>query len=211
MKVEVMKIMKTASEYRLEAREALRGCWGLAIGITVVFAIITGALSSTFAGLIILGGAFYVGLSITFVNLFRRGTLQFSDLFSGFSAVEFTATIGVYVKTLLFTWLWSLLFVIPGIIKGFGYSMAPYILADHPGITGGEALALSTELMAGKKWNLFCLYLSFIGWDILSIFTLGILQLWITPWKYAAVANFYESIKDQVYIPGEATSQTTEV
>ena len=197
--------MKTATEYRLEAKEMLKSSnsWGTAIAVSLVFAIITGALSSTFAGLIILGGAFYVGLSIAFVNLFRRGNMEFSDLFQGFSAVEFTSTIGLYVKMVIFTFLWSLLFVIPGIIKAFGYSMAPFILADHPSLTGGEALAVSTDLMAGKKWNFFCLLLSFIGWDILSFFTLGILQIWIMPWKYAAMANFYESIKDQVYLPGE--------
>ena len=79
--------------------------------------------------------------------------------------------------------------------------MAPYILMDHPEMTGGEAITASKNLMKGKKWKLFCLEFSFIGWILLSILTFGILLLWIEPWMQAAMAAFYESIKDEV--PGE--------
>lgn len=195
--------MKTAKEYRMQAKEILKGNWGVAIGMTVVYSIIISLLTGTLVGGIILTGAFMVSISIAFINLHRRGSMQFGDIAAGFNVGDFSATIGLYVKTVIFVALWSCLFYIPGIVKLFSYSMGPYILADHPGITGGEAITLSKELMVGKKWKLFCLELSFIGWDLLSILTLGILQLWIVPWKEAAIAAFYEDIKNEVVIPGE--------
>ena len=89
-------------------------------------------------------------------------------------------------------------FVIPGIIAVYKYSMAPYILMDHPEMTGGEAITASKNLMKGKKWKLFCVEFSFIGWCLLGALTFGIAYIWIGPYMQATMAAFYEDIKDEV-------------
>ena len=99
----------------------------------------------------------------------------------------------------LFVALWSLLFVIPGIIAAYSYAMTDYILAENPDMTAREAIAESKRLMKGNKWRLFCLELSFIGWALLSILTLGIGSLWLVPYTQAAYAAFYRDIKQEAY------------
>ncbi|MBP5599690.1 MAG: DUF975 family protein, partial [Lachnospiraceae bacterium] len=116
----------------------------------------------------------------------------------GFKKPGFSATIGLNVKMAIFILLWTLLFYIPGIIAVFKYSMAPYILMDHPEMTGGEAITASKNLMKGKKWKLFCVEFSFIGWCLLGALTFGIAYIWIGPYMQATVAAFYEDIKDEV-------------
>ena len=91
----------------------------------------------------------------------------------------------------LFTFLWSLLFVIPGIIKGYEYMLIPYLLADNPQMDREEAFAKSKEMMDGNKWSLFCLDFSFIGWMILSACTFGIGDLFLNPYTHMATAHFY--------------------
>ena len=103
------------------------------------------------------------------------------------------------VKTMffrdLYTFLWSLLFVIPGIIKAYEYRMIPYILADDPTISTEEAFAKSREMMTGQKWKAFVLDLSFIGWNILSILTCGILAVfYVAPYQNATNAALYEAL-----------------
>ena len=100
----------------------------------------------------------------------------------------------------VYVFLWSLLFVIPGIMASYSYAMIPYILAEHPELAPGEALAQSKELMRGNRWRLFCLQFSFIGWGILSSLTLGIGNLWLTPYKQAATAAFYREISGTEYV-----------
>jgi len=98
----------------------------------------------------------------------------------------------------IFVLLWSLLLIIPGIIAGLSYAMAPYILYENPDMSGSEAIKASKELMDGNKWHFFCLNLSFLGWDILCILTLGIGCLWITPYRQATYAAFYRGIKQGI-------------
>lgn len=94
----------------------------------------------------------------------------------------------------LFIFLWSLLFIIPGIIASYRYSMVPFILADNPDMSAGDAIDVSKTIMHGNKWRLFCLNFSFFGWDVLCALTFGILSIWISPYKHAALAAFYRSI-----------------
>lgn len=94
----------------------------------------------------------------------------------------------------LYVFLWSLLFVIPGIIAGYSYAMTDYILAEHPELTASEAISLSKQMMAGNRFRLFCLQLSFIGWGILCALTFGIGSLWLTPYVQAATAAFYREV-----------------
>ena len=96
----------------------------------------------------------------------------------------------------LFISLWSLLFIVPGIIKAYEYRMVPYIISEDPNMNYKDALAESKKLMMGNKWKTFVLDLSFIGWDILSLLTWGMLEIFfVAPYKASTEAALYESLK----------------
>ncbi|MBR3041458.1 MAG: DUF975 family protein [Eubacterium sp.] len=104
------------------------------------------------------------------------------------------------VKTMfckdIFTMLWTMLFIIPGIIKSYEYRMIPYILADNPEMDRKEVFKLSKELMTGNKWKAFVLDLSFIGWEILSVLTCGILTIfYVNPYILSTNAALYEKLR----------------
>ena len=100
----------------------------------------------------------------------------------------------------LYVFLWSLLFIIPGIIAGYSYAMTNFILAENPELTASEAIEQSKQMMSGNRWRLFCLQFSFIGWDLLCALTLGIGNLWLTPYKQAATAAFYREVSGTEHI-----------
>lgn len=102
----------------------------------------------------------------------------------------------------IFISLWSLLLVIPGIIKAFSYSMTPYILEENPELSANEAIDRSRAMMRGHKFDLFWLYLSFIGWAILCLFTAGIGFLWLAPYVTTTQAAFYEEVKADYALNG---------
>ncbi len=109
----------------------------------------------------------------------------------------------------LYIVLWSLLFVIPGIIKSYEYRMIPYILADNPNLSRDAAFELSRKMMTGNKWRAFVLDLSFIGWHILSAFTCGILSIfYVSPYVYATNAELYQALKGNM-VDGTASVETT--
>ena len=96
----------------------------------------------------------------------------------------------------LFIWLWSLLFIVPGIIKSYSYRLVPYIMSENPEMNFRDAQAESARLMNGNKWKAFVLDLSFIGWDILTLMTWGLLEIFfVGPYKASTDAALYESIK----------------
>lgn len=114
----------------------------------------------------------------------------------------FSHSYGNVIKTMflqgLFTFLWSLLFIIPGIIKAYEYLMIPYILAENPEISSKEAFARSKAMMDGEKWNAFVLGLSFIGWEILAAFTCCILSIfYVAPYRNLTFAQLYETLKNK--------------
>lgn len=96
-----------------------------------------------------------------------------------------------------FTSLWSLLLVVPGLIKYYAYSLTPYILIDNPELSANQAIDLSVKMMKGHKFDLFFLHLSFIGWIFLSIFTFGIGLLWVLPYMMTAQAAFYQDVRKE--------------
>ena len=106
--------------------------------------------------------------------------------------------IGGMLLVVVFTFLWSLLFVIPGIVKGYSYALTPYILIDDPQISIRDAVRKSQRMMSGQKFNLFYLQLSFIGWWILSIMTGGIGFLWLIPYYTTSMAAFYRNLRDNI-------------
>lgn len=100
----------------------------------------------------------------------------------------------------LYTTLWTLLFIVPGIIKAYEYRMIPYIMAEHPEIDTKEAFAISKQMMTGNKWDAFVLDLSFLGWEILSVFTCGILSIfYVNPYVCMTNAELYVKLKEITY------------
>lgn len=97
----------------------------------------------------------------------------------------------------LFVYLWALLLFVPGIIKAYAYAMTPYILVDNPDLSANQAINLSKKMMKGHKFDLFYLHLSFLGWGVLSVFTLGIGMLWLMPYMMTAQAAFYQDVKNE--------------
>ena len=202
--------MLKAKNFRLEAWEKLRGKCGTFALIAFIHSLIMGvcgALTYIYVGEIItllVGGPFALGLAMIALNVVRTRKVEVNQLFSGFR--EFGKAFIVNLLNSILIVLWTLLLIIPGIIKSFSYSMSYYILADEPTLTATEIRHRSIELMRGNKWRLFCLEVSFIGWWILCILTLGILSFWIIPYQQSAIAAFYQSLLPKV----EATTPQVE-
>lgn len=109
----------------------------------------------------------------------------------------------------LYTMLWTLLFIIPGIIKSYEYRMIPYLMAENPNLTKEQAFALSKQMMMGQKWSAFVLDLSFIGWHFLSVCTLGLLEVfYVGPYMYATNAALYEELSSAYGHPAQNTYVT---
>ena len=136
-----------------------------------------------------------LGVCMIYLGLTEGKKAEVGTLFQGFQS--FGKSIWLTILVAVFTFLWTLLLDIPGIIKGLSYSMAFYVLADNPEMTAREALRESKEIMHGHKWELFVLQLSFILWMILGLFTLGFAYIYVIPYMSTTVANFYQKIKRQ--------------
>lgn len=111
------------------------------------------------------------------------------DLFWGFN--RFTQSFLITLLNFAFIFLWTLLLVIPGVIKSFSYAMSNYIAIENPNMSAQECITESRKRMNGNKWKLFCLELSYIGWFLLIILTFGILSFWILPKYEQAHYEFY--------------------
>ncbi len=195
--------MLKAKDFRHAAWNKLHGNWGtmaLATIIYELFLVACSALSYIYIGgiaALFLDGAMTLGFSIMVLNVARKNEARVQHLFSGFR--NYVSSLALYLLILIFTFLWTLLFIIPGIIKAYSYSMSWYILADNPDMPANQARKKSMQLMKGNKWRLFCLHFSFIGWLLLGLLTLGILYFWITPYIKTAQAEFYRNlIKEDV-------------
>ena len=159
------------------------------IGSAIYIAIAAILLAAVY---FVLGSVIEAGYARFNLNLVDRTEAKIESLFTYFYNWKTTAATR-FIKT-LYCLLWSLLFIIPGIIASYSYAMTGYILADHPELTASEAIERSKEMMSGNRFRLFCLQLSFIGWAILCAFTFGIGNLWLTPYRQAATAAFYREI-----------------
>ena len=160
-------------------------------------------IASLFAAVIyfVLGSFIGVGYAKFNLNLVDKKNAAFETLFEYFSHWK-TTTIARLLRA-LYVFLWSLLFIIPGIVAGFSYAMTDYILAEDPELTADEAISQSKSIMIGNKWRFFCLQFSFIGWDILATLAFGIGHLWLTPYKQAAYAAFYREVSGTEFYPEE--------
>lgn len=149
---------------------------------------------------LILGGVIQLGYASYLLKQHDREICETKELFSKFD--YFGPGFLQLLLRNIFTALWSILLVIPGIIKSLGYSMTPFLMVENPNLTAKEAIKLSQEKMMGHKWELFCMSLSFIGWSILATLTGGIGYIFLNPYMNAAYAAFYRdkiSPKTAVY------------
>ena len=190
--------MKRAKELRAAAWEKKKGRWGMLALVFFIYSLIMAAcaaLSYVVVGavaVLLLSGPLMLGFTMVCLAVSRRQGASLSKLFEGFS--RFGDSLVLFLLMDIFIFLWSLLLVIPGIIKMYSYSMSWFVLHDRPDLTGNEARKRSMYLMRGHKWRLFCLDFSFLGWYLLSALTLGILAFWVTPYHMRARAEFYQEL-----------------
>lgn len=192
----------TRAELKARARAQLGGgifknAWMVALAACLLIALIQTAAGSVLPGIgmILVLGPLEYSKRYMFLKQARDGQpMQLGDMFRGFQD-DFGGTLLIGFLTGLFTALWSLLFVIPGIVKYYAYSMAYYVKADHPDYNWKACVDESRRLMNGHKWEKFVQDLSFIGWTIVGSLCLGVGTLWVTPYVYATEAQFYDYIR----------------
>ena len=143
-----------------------------------------------------------VGLLNAFLKLLVQGDNALTENMYRIATKNYWHKVWGMFLMYLFIFLWSLLLVIPGIIKMFSYSMTPYILEEHPELSANDAIDRSRAMMKGHKFDLFWLILSFIGWMILCIFTFGIGYIWLLPYMETSIAGFYEDVKADYEVNG---------
>ncbi|MDN4526078.1 DUF975 family protein [Fictibacillus fluitans] len=206
-------------EIKKEALIALENKWGFAVLLTVILGIFTfiipellsvyasggwynyylgdtfeGDITSLIVGLILYPAV--IGYSWVFIGLIRREPQSVKSMFSPFGEIgTFLKLIGTTILVWLFTALWTVLLIVPGIIKGIAYSQTYYVLKDNPDLPVLQAITESRRLMDGYKWKFFLLQLSFIGWIILATIPFGLGFLWLTPYMTASSAEFYNEIR----------------
>lgn len=195
-------MIRSAKELRAAARVSLSGKWGNVAIFTLVFYLIMGLVPGVVSAYLEGAGAIVqlaliplgYGFGVAFLVNNRNGEkYEIPQMFEGFSDyVRIWATLALME---LYTLLWTLLLVIPGIIKSYSYMMTPYILRDHPELKYNAAIELSMRMMKGHKLDLFWLHLTFIGWILLCIITCGIALFWVVPYICSASVHFYEDLK----------------
>ncbi len=216
-------------ERMADARRVLSGNWGMGVLGYVLYvvlvmsfylfvfsaALFVGVVSglsganTEAAGQAIRGGALFVGVLLTgaftvgfcsyFLVIAQEGEARLECLFMGFK--RFWAAFGAYFLSTLFTLLWMLLLIIPGIIAAFRYAMVYFVVADDGNCGSLEAIRRSKEMMVGNKWKFFCLHWRFFWWAILCNLTLGIGYLWLIPYMQTSFAKFYEDVKHVDFKP----------
>ena len=192
----------TNREIRAKARQDLGGGifsnnWLLGLAVMFIYSLIIGVAGSVVPtiGAVLISGPLMVGLAGYFLAQSRdQNAPKIEKMFSGFSDFGSNFILGFMME--LFIFLWTLLFIIPGIVKAYAYSMAPYIKNDHPEYSWKECMDESQRIMDGHKGQLFLLHLSFIGWLLLGVLCCGIGTLWVSPYMEAANTNFYEMVRD---------------
>lgn len=209
--------MKSNQYYKNEALSALRGNWANALVATIILVALAlffssnDAINSYYQRIVINP---FIGYSLSFISLFvllplavgysnsMRVLLETGDnrLTNNSFSLGFGNWLHVVwgmILSTIYIFLWTLLLIIPGIIKSYSYALTPYILVEHPEMSANEAIEESMRLMDGHKFDLFYLQLSFIGWAILSILSLGLGFFWLIPYQMTAQAAFYRDIKNE--------------
>jgi len=192
--------MLTANrELMFQARESLKNRWGLAVGGNVIYLILIALIQMVprigWIAYLILGGPLLLGWSVFFLSFSRNQDAQIAQLFDGFN--RFVNGLVAYLLMTLFIILWTLLFIIPGIVAYLSYAQTFFILAENPQLEGRDALRRSKTLMKGNRLKLFFLFWRFFGWFLLGVLSLGIGFLWIMPYLATTLGRFYDDLQLQ--------------
>lgn len=203
--------MKQNFEYRKAALELLKGNWSSVIVISLFMFILECIAQTSFAffipteyngittlvaNLLLFFPLVYV-LKIHLLALSHEGKkIVFSEYLTNLKK-KYSRAVPVMGLICLYVMLWTILLIIPGIIKGYSYAMASYISIDNEELSAEECVQRSIKMMEGHKMQLFLLDLSFFGWVLLSILTLGIGLLWLAPYQETAHIKFYEDLKSK--------------
>lgn len=171
--------------------------FSFALGLVIGFFRLEEDLASTLSDLcsLLISCALGFGMTSYFLKISRNEPVTYNELFS--KTNMFVSYLSISLLVGLFTFLWTLAFIIPGIIASLSYSMVFFVKLDNPDMGAMDVLRKSKQIMSGHKMDYFVLGLSFLGWAILGVFTLGILYLWLIPYMQVTYANFYNSIKDE--------------
>lgn len=217
--------MKTSSEYRAQAREALQNRWGEAAIVSLII-LLSAILISAPSFIAEWAGSITTVLSVLilplqyayYISLLERtrGNEEELTRFTLQYAINNTYANTRFLVAGLLIMLLSMVAAIftlgiGAIVVKYMYAMVPYLLHDYPELTPREAMKISREMMRGQKWNLFILDFTFIGWKLLSILTAGLGMIFVEPYMSTAHATFYEDLKGEKLIEEEdSTSTTTE-
>ncbi len=193
--------MISRPELKAAAKKQLGGgifeqAWMIALLVLLLEGIIAGVAGSIlpFIGAFIVTGPLAVGVAGLFLRQARGEIMQLEGMFDGFKN-DFGGNFLLGLMQGIFIFLWSLLFLIPGIVKTYSYSMCFFIKNDHPEMDWSACLKESMRIMKGHKGELFVLDLSFIGWYIVGSLCCGVGTLWVAPYYEATRAQFYEAVR----------------
>ncbi len=182
-----------------QARESLRGKWGLAAGTFFVYVIIFAFLQAIpvigWIASVIITGPLILGLTMFMLSISRKQDARLPQIFDGFQ--KFGVGFGAYCLTALFVVLWMLLLIVPGIIAAFSYALTYFIIVDDGSIRPLQAITKSKEMMHGNKLKLFYLCCRFLGWALVCVLTCGIGFFWLCPYVMVSMATFYDELKNQ--------------
>lgn len=200
--------MRSNADLRNDAKSILRGKWGTAVVITLVTVIIQSMLTASQDELPLLYLLLYTflslplnfGITMTYLYLSRGGGFSVENMFSAFNSTYYIKSVVLGLLTTIYVFLWSMLLIVPGIIKAMSYFLAPYILADNPSLSGEQAICQSMKMMEGHKMDLFLMTLGYVGFVLLSACLLLIPLLWVVPYYQTTFARFYDSVKAE-YTP----------
>lgn len=203
--------MKTNKEYKDAALSALKGNWAQAVVATCVILIFSEIISVTSfwlnpvqyswigAAMPVLAIFVVLPLAVGYANafnaLYMMSDRQVVGSMKDLTCRHYLRNLAGMFLMALFVWLWTLLLIVPGIIMSYAWFLVPYLLVDNPELSLMETLSLSRKMMRGNKWRLFKLQLSFIGWILLNVLTLGIASLWVMPYMMTAMSAFYQDVK----------------
>ncbi len=178
----------------------LSGRWGLAIGTMIVFFLITAVSGIIPLASLILSGPLAVGYAIFNLRLARKQNADLSNIFDGFN--NFGTNLAAFLLMLIYIIGWTLLLIIPGIIKAMSYSQTFFIIAQEPNIGANEAIEKSMKMMDGYKLKYFGLQLLFMLCASLTAVTLFIGMFWVAPWMQVTLAKFHDDISEKVSLEG---------
>ncbi len=174
--------------------------WLMTLLAVLIQSAIMGVASYFYVGPLILTGPMSIGLALIFLKLVRgENKVDLGDLFVSFSQ-RFGKDLLLGLMTSIFVALWTLLFIVPGIVKSYAYSMAYFISLDNPDWDWKQCIDESQRITQGHKGELFVLDLSFIGWYFVGSLCLGIGTLWVAPYHMTAKANYYEILKNNAAV-----------